>query len=233
MIYLPDVTLVIVDDVAHDLAAMAIHECTKHVVFRQIDIHTDDPNRIPVSEANYYKTPKFVTKDDVMWYLWQEVSKSVTTSHFLYIQWDSWVINSARWTPEFLEYDYVGAPWPWHKDEHMVGNGGFSLRSTRLANYVIEQKYDLMGSSEDHILCRYHRAELETKGFRWAPVELAKQFSFECEPMTRDTFGYHAMFNWPDVLTKEQIQARLRVAPDYVRLHHYGYVQLQARMNGG
>ena len=34
MIYLPDVTLVIVDDVAHELATMAVHECTKHVVFR-------------------------------------------------------------------------------------------------------------------------------------------------------------------------------------------------------
>lgn len=35
----------------------------------------------------------------------------------------------------FLNYDYVGAPWPEHQDEHInqkqygVGNGGFSLRS--------------------------------------------------------------------------------------------------------
>ena len=40
----------------------------------------------------------------------------------------------------FLEYDYIGAPWPIDQDEHVnqkeygVGNGGFSLRSKSKMN---------------------------------------------------------------------------------------------------
>jgi hypothetical protein len=233
MIYLKDVTLVVVDSMSHALTAMAIHECTKHAIFRAINIHTNAPELIPVSEAHYYEAPLFPTKDDVMWYLWQEVPKPLRTSHFLFIQWDSWITNPARWRPEYLEYDYIGAPWPFHEDEHQVGNGGFSLRSARLARHVASTMgRETLVSSEDHMLCRYYRTQLEAEGFRWAPIELAREFSYECEA-PHDTFGYHAMFNWPYVLTREQIDERLRIAPAYVREQHFGYVQLQAKMNGG
>ena len=45
----------------------------------------------------------------------------------------------------FLEYDYIGAPWPINQDEHInqkvygVGNGGFSLRSKSKMIEVIEK----------------------------------------------------------------------------------------------
>lgn len=51
----------------------------------------------------------------------------------LLYQEDSYMFHNR--IDEFLKYDYVGAPWPIHQDEHInqkeygVGNGGFSLRS--------------------------------------------------------------------------------------------------------
>ena len=42
---------------------------------------------------------------------------------------------------DFLEYDYIGAPWPIEQDDnlHGVGNGGFSLRSRKKMIEVIEK----------------------------------------------------------------------------------------------
>jgi len=42
---------------------------------------------------------------------------------------------------DFLEYDYIGAPWPIEQDDNLfgVGNGGFSLRSRKKMIEVIEK----------------------------------------------------------------------------------------------
>ena len=55
-----------------------------------------------------------------------------TTPKVLLAQTDSWICNGAReHLQDFLQYDYVGAPWPDFKTfcpKKPVGNGGFSLR---------------------------------------------------------------------------------------------------------
>ena len=112
--------------------------------------------------------------------LWFEVPQEVHTSHFLVIQWDGWVLNGAAWTDEFLSLDYIGAPWPWHADLR-VGNGGFSLRSMALAQFIFVQAHQYpVADQEDEALCRTHRLSLEKRaGLKWAPLELAQRFSIE------------------------------------------------------
>ena len=62
----------------------------------------------------------------------------VGTSHCLIVQGDGFIVDPARWRDQFLDYDYVGAPWPEYvgvhfgngrlmMDENRVGNGGFSF----------------------------------------------------------------------------------------------------------
>jgi hypothetical protein len=60
--------------------------------------------------------------------------------HILIVQPDGFPVNINKWTNEFLNYDYIGAPWHFFnwflKDIKIlppkVGNGGFSLRSMKL-----------------------------------------------------------------------------------------------------
>jgi hypothetical protein len=108
--------------------------------------------------------------------------------HVLVVQRDGVVANPDAWEPGFLDYDYVGAPWP----DGVVGNGGFSLRSARLLA-ALPELGPCQGPEDEHI-CRVHRAELESMGMRFAPREVAARFSWErncANPCYRGAYGIH------------------------------------------
>lgn len=131
----------------------------------------------------------------------------VETSHILYMEWDSGIANPWAWLNSWLEYDYIGAPWPPHceagwpacDETNNVGNAGFSLRSMRYcrgtAAALIEFQNDPMVKagviSSDMHPCRTWRKWLETvHGVRFAPDTVAGRFS--CENMIYSgQFGWH------------------------------------------
>ena len=139
-----------------------------------------------------------------------ELHQYLETSHSLIVQWDGYICNEKEWNPDFLTYDYIGAPFiPRDSDNnysrdmngnfHIIGNGGFSLRSKRLLE--APEKYDLKdnlkftNSHEDGFFCVLHRNFLESKGFRWAPFNVAIKFSIESPLSFQDLielpFGFH------------------------------------------
>jgi hypothetical protein len=212
-LYLPDVTLVAIDTICHELTALAVKECLDKAQFGAIQICTD--NRLPFQDADIdsdiIAVSPFASLDEVMNYLWYRVPEHIQTSHALIVQWDSGITSHARWSERFLQYDYVGAPWGWHGDQYEVGNGGFSLRSLRLMRYMAERKQDFpLGHPEDDLLCRHYRPDLERDGFRWAPNALALQFAFERTGFsgTGRHFGYHGVFNWPRVFSTAALHER-------------------------
>lgn len=128
----------------------------------------------------------------------QELADVVRTDHVLIVQEDGYPTNPSAWTPEFLEYDYIGAPWPVELVRkplpERVGNGGFSLRSRKLLE--IGRTIEVDGSVEDFALCVKNRKYLEEQGIRFAPFELAARFSCECTLPERtwsedECFGFH------------------------------------------
>lgn len=129
---------------------------------------------------------------------------------YLVIQWDGFAIDGRRWCGEFLDHDYIGAPW-WHRDG-IVGAGGFSLRSRQLFEAVRELRrgndHDV-DTAEDLQICIRHRAALQTGGLRLAPSDLAAHFAFERIPQASEarpaTFGFHGVFNFPLVLPELDI----------------------------
>jgi len=138
----------------------------------------------------------------------------VDTSHVLVTQWDGFVRDAAAWRPEFLEWDYIGAPWPEQPAALQVGNGGFSLRSQRLLQAgldpLIEQEHP-----EDLMLCRSYRAALEAAhGLRFAPSDLARCFAFENRRPAGACFGFHGPYNLPQVLDEATLQSWLAQLPD-------------------
>jgi Protein of unknown function (DUF5672) len=125
------------------------------------------------------------------------------TSHVLIFQEDGFVLDVNKWQDKFLEYDYIGAPWPNWNDKYTigpktnVGNGGFSLRSKRLLEAVREvcDVYEDHRPIEDALICRKYRSTLEKMGFKWPSIELAVQFSVE-HPIPENGFNAHN----PDII---------------------------------
>jgi hypothetical protein len=119
----------------------------------------------------------------------------IQTEHVLVCQWDGFVLNSSAWDLQFLDYDYMGAPWPQFSDGLNVGNGGFSLRSRRLLEAL--RRPDLVISSpEDVAIGRVNRRRLEADhGIRFADQATAARFSFERTAGSLATFGFHGAFN--------------------------------------
>lgn len=216
-LHLPDVTLVAVDTICHELAGLAILDCLNAVQFGAVHIYSDSPApfaRLGLDDAVSHVAP-FTSVDAVMAHLWYDVPCRIESSHALIIQWDSGIVSPTQWSDEFLSYDYVGAPWGWHRDTHEVGNGGFSLRSRRLMQYVSDHRDKFpIGHPEDDFLCRRYRLELERAGFRWAPTDVALRFAFERTGFSglNRHFGYHGIFNWPRVFSLPALQERTLLA---------------------
>ncbi len=210
MLDLPDVTLCAVFTVCHGPSRLAIEECTRRVRFGDVKIFTDQPRDDEV------KIDKFVNLIQAGTYTTYQVPRYVVTSHALFIHWDSWVTNAGAWDQRFLECDYVGAPW-WYKDGYNVGNSGFCLRSKRLMNFLASHPYDFpLAMPEDDVLCRTYRKRLPQ--FRWADEDLAWRFAFErtIKYPPGETFGFHGMFNFPLVISDDEIERRVAMAPEYV-----------------
>lgn len=112
------------------------------------------------------------------------------------IQEDGHLINPNLWDDAFLEYDYIGAPWPteesWIVLQHAeqqpylrenlpknrVGNGGFSIRSRKFLEFSSQfEETGILG--EDTFLCTRKYDEAIEYGIKFAPFELAVKFAYE------------------------------------------------------
>lgn len=113
----------------------------------------------------------------------------------LIFQSDSMLLRAG--IEEFLEWDYVGAPW---KFQEHGGNGGLSLRSKESMLKVIKNKpYDSSYGYEDVYFCN---ALKEMPEFKLAPREVCEKFS--CETIFKlGTIGIHSINKY---LTKEQCE---------------------------
>ena len=150
------------------------------------------------------------SKSDYSNFLIFELYKYIKTSHVLIVQWDGFIINPKKWQNNFLLYDYIGAPFiprikaisysrDINNDFYVIGNGGFSLRSKKLieapSKYNLFDDVNLTNSNEDGFICVLHRKFLESKGFKWAPFNVAKEFSIESPLNISELidlpFGFH------------------------------------------
>lgn len=134
-------------------------------------------------------------------FIFKELVNHIDTDYFILFQADGFILNWKEWTNEFFEYDYIGAPWEWYNDGMQVGNGGFSFRSKKLHQLILDEKLELCNDQyikyfqEDHNISRIHRPFLEGKGIKFAPVELARKFSIEAwmapDNQYKGSFGFH------------------------------------------
>ena len=146
----------------------------------------------------------------------QQTNKYIIDDFCLNVQHDSTIIDISNWDDRFLEYDYIGAPWPMdivqasdmvagRIDEipNVVGNGGFSLRTRK---FVEESaKLGWQHKNEDLNICVFNYETMTEKGVTFAPPELACKFSVEHPTqykyfqrdllLSYSSFGFHGEFN--------------------------------------
>ena len=128
------------------------------------------------------------------------LNRYIQTSHVLIVQWDGFITHPSLWQESFMDYDYIGAPWP-TKEGLLVGNGGFSLRSKKLL-IALQDEAIVAKHPEDQCICLENRAYLEnTHDITFATGALAEQFAFELQKPSFDCFGFHAVCNLPLVLS--------------------------------
>lgn len=198
MLSLPDVTLIALTSKDFEGHQKAIHKSCEQIEFGGVKIIWDEKIK-SIDEWN-----KAIIYD---------LHKYIDTEFALLIHADGYVINSEGWKKEFLDYDFIGAPWPLPIDDYSyrdevgdlvrVGNS-VSIRSKKLMElascipehdfWMINDKYG--NTNEDGFICCHQRNFLERMGCKFAPLEVAKYFSKEHElPENKDikTFCFHSL----------------------------------------
>lgn len=154
-------------------------------------------------------------------YYWiYKIGEHIETTHCLNVQYDGFVLFPEKWDNSWLEYDYIGAPWPIKEDayidpwgnHHQVGNGGFCLMSKKLLDVPnqVEVPWEVNNSdfywmppgvvnyNGDGNVCVHNRHIYIEQGCKFAPLEVAVKFSHETSMLENKgvvPFGFH--FNLP------------------------------------
>jgi hypothetical protein len=211
-----DITLIIVDNVNHDLARFSIEKTLSTIPCKEVITFSDRPiiegaKFVPIRKnINLYDYSEIMTKQ-----LWTHVE----TEHVITIQWDGMAVNKDLWDDNFLNYDYIGALWKWPIFTQTVGNGGFSFRSRKLIEALRDNNVrlgtELSGQNEDVAIAVEYRELMEEKyGIKYATPEVASKFATE-NVWNGPSFGFHGLWNIPRFLPKKEIDFVIDHIPSY------------------
>lgn len=122
--------------------------------------------------------------------------RAVNADHALIFQTDSVLCSLSPWGVEdFLQYDYIGAPWmvPTHGLD--VGNGGLSLRNVSLMLDITETYPPGLNEHEDVYFARCFGMMLRVgKTVRLPSPHVAASFAYETGmPPALTPFGVHKL----------------------------------------
>lgn len=179
MLELPNVTLILLSGLGYRQKANvhALNYSQKHINFGAVKYiqlgHIKDIDSW--SKAAIYDLPKYVETD-----------------YCLLIHENGFVVNPDQWNPKWLDYDFIGAPWPLPQDDFSyrdeegeivrVGNS-VSIRSKKMMDLIATREWRSYYGfhNEDGFITCHHRKWLESQGCRFAPIEVAKYFSRELD----------------------------------------------------
>lgn len=193
MLELNDVTLMCLNGVNPTLGAKALIYSMKSIKFNKSILFSHsapDPLTDVLFKEIEYIPIKKLTHLGTSWFMLTQIQQYINTKFCLSIHDDGFVINPNLWKKEFLDYDYIGAPWV----SGHVGNGGFALRSRLFMD--ICKTLPWQGEHDDWHACVTHRDYFISKGCKFAPLDLAVTFSLEgiipgYKYDLNECFGFH------------------------------------------
>ena len=130
---LGNVSLVCVETRRHALAIHALQQCMRQAHFKEcLLLSPQTPDLAPdlPSGIRHVGIPDITSVAAYSDFVVRRLDAYFSGEHVLIVQWDGFILDGKCWNPRFLDFDYIGAPWP--DAARTVGNGGFSLRSRRL-----------------------------------------------------------------------------------------------------
>lgn len=222
MIKLDNVTLFSVDCKFYERTILAMNECTKHFTFKEVVFIGDrKPTNLP-NNIKFIKIHSIKDLGEYSSFMIKDLPDLITTDYCMSVHHDGWIINPNNWRDEFLKYDYVGAPWSKNchflpqGEKYRVGNGGVSIRSKKLM-HLAKQYAPNSGYHEDTLISHTLRNTLENNGVVFAPLEIAKYFSYElpCDDLSvsfDDVLAFHGRSH-----TKEHVGKMKYITSIYYR----------------
>ena len=207
MLNLNKVTLVLMTSVKIEDSIKALEYSAKNINFGEIKLISDvKPDLLP-NKIQHEFCPKMSNIDEWNYSIIYRLPKYINTEFCILIHDNGFIVNPDLWKDEFLDYDYIGAPWPLPRDSFSyrdinnelirVGNS-VSLRSKKLLDVPL--KFNLEWKSfhgyynEDGFICVNYRHKYLEAGCKFADINIAKHFSKEIEiPENRnlETFAFH------------------------------------------
>nr|WP_255533306.1 DUF5672 family protein [Polynucleobacter sp. AP-RePozz3-80-G7] len=189
---LPDITLIAMATRNVDETLQALKYSCQDIEFGQVKLLAHfKPYGLP-AHIKFIRISKIKNIDEWSYKIIYELSQYIETKFALLVHADGYVVNPSSWREEFLDYDYIGAPWPMPKDNFSyrdvngdivrVGNS-VSLRSKRLLDLPIKLNLPWEPYSgyfnEDGFICVKNRHIYKAHGMKIADIEVAKFFSHE------------------------------------------------------
>jgi hypothetical protein len=138
-------------------------------------------------------------------FILKNIINYIDTDYVLIVQHDGFILNPSSWSDEFYNCDYIGAKIrspsvSWKNKSLLVGNGGFSMRSTKLVEYI-SKTCNMITKLEDNYICNVRYDDLCKNGF-YIPndnISLVDKFGIEGRRNTwTNSFGHHNanLKNW-------------------------------------
>lgn len=208
MKHIPNVTLVSVATTEVEATAKALEYSTRSLKFDKVLLLSHyNPN--PDSDVyEFIQISPFNNVGEWGAFVVFELYKYIETDHIILVHADGFIVNPEKWQDDFLDYDYIGAPWPLPKDDYSyrdfygniirVGNS-VSLRSLKLLKLPSELELDWDNVDhgffhEDGFLAVQNRHVLQKNGIEFAPLSVAVAFSREktiLENKGVEPFAFH------------------------------------------
>ena len=194
MLKLENVTLILMTSVKLEKSIKALMYSCRGIEWGAVKLVSHEkPGNLP-KEITHEFCPKMSNIDEWNYAAIYELPKHVNTEFAMLIHDDGFVVNPESWRPEFLEYDYIGAPWPLPAPNDKVSyrdidgelirvGNSVSLRSKKLLDLPIE--IDLEWKSfhgfynEDGFIAVNYRHVYKKHGMKFAHMDVAKHFSHE------------------------------------------------------
>lgn len=228
---LPNVTLTAMTSVMVPETIKAMEYSMRGIAFGDAVLITHEkPKRLPEG-IRYRHIDKLDNIDRFNYETVYHLGDYVDTEFALLVHYDGFVVHPEMWRDEFLEYDYIGSPWPLPKEgdtttyRDIYGNlcrvgNSVSIRSKRLMDFPAKAGVPWVGENgyfnEDGFICCKIRHLLEAEGMKIAPLEVAKYFGHEnmipeIEGITPFLFHkwYGTNAHYPDFRKKHRIRTFL------------------------
>ena len=192
MLNLENITLVALTSIKLEKTIKALEYSCRGIKFGSVKLVSDERPEILPHYITHEYCPKMSNIDEWNYASIYELPKHIDTEFCILIHDDGFIVNSESWREEFLNYDYIGAPWPLPNDNFSfrdingelirVGNS-VSLRSKKLldlpVNLNLEWKPFHGYYNEDGFICVNYRHIYKEHGCKFADIDVAKYFSHE------------------------------------------------------